>query len=136
MAAVPPIRRKNNTFERKNTPRRITFDLENVEGELRPHRLISGKEILTYMKSKRSGKPAKPCCVYCHRAFTVLPPKPLTETRIKELNRRSEKTLDRSTTFMRDAIEKLRRTDALKQQPLKTDEEYLAEIFDAMKKTG
>jgi hypothetical protein len=135
MAAVPPIRRKKPGSE-KSTPRRITFELDHVEGELIPHRLISGKEILTYMKSKRAGKPAKPCCAYCHRAFTVLPPKPLTETRIKELNRRSEKTLGRSTAFMRDAIEKLRRTDVLKQQPTKSDEEYLAEIFAAMKKSA
>lgn len=137
MAAVPPIRRRKRNQDDSDLARKISFELDpRVQGELKPHRIGNGTEILVYMKSKRTGKPEKPCCVYCHRAFMLAPEKPLTTTRIKELEKRSAKTIDRSRSFMREAIEKLRRTDELKRQPPKTDEEYMEAIFEALKKSA
>jgi hypothetical protein len=133
MQAVPPIRRRGRP---PKAPRKETvsfeFDPEN-KGELRTYRLIGGREILVYMTSKRRGAEERPCCIYCDRLFPKPPAsRPLTSRRLKELERRSEKTIEKSSHVMAEAIAKLRRTDQLKRVPAKTDEEYLHEIFSAL----
>jgi hypothetical protein len=131
MSAVPPVRRKKT-----NKPQKITFEVD-VPGELKPYRIVSGREILVFMKSKRAGKPEKPCCAYCQRAFVQAPERPLTVARLRELEARNKRTLEKSTAYMREAIEKLRRNDQLSRNEPKSDAEYLQDILsETLKATG
>lgn len=147
MKAVPPISRNTRKpverkfSERKHIsvvssdkptePRLVTFEIP-PDKDISTYRIMNGSDIFVYRAVKRQGAKAKKCCAYCHRTIHEVKRKPISPERIQELDRRSEKTLASSSEVVKNAIQKLRRNDELKQQTPKTDEQYMAEIMKTL----
>ena len=111
-----------------NPPKQLTIDVPQ-DRELVPYRLNSGRSIIAFLAVKRQGKKEKPCCIYCERGFHQAPPKPLNAERKARLNERKAKKVEMASTGIAEAIRTMRNTDIQARRPVKSNDQYLAEIL-------
>lgn len=106
----------------------VKFELP-ADKEVASYRLGRGEEIVVYRAVKQQGKPSRLCCAYCHRAFHTPARKPLTKSRIKELERRKQRAAQTGGETLKKTIAKMRRNDELRNVTPKSDQDYLKEIM-------